>query len=216
MKRKLFLVLIVLGIGLTMLACTTGGQSQRYPYPRYPSPGGQGYPNYPGYPGYPGGYPGGNNNQFEQVRTLANYLKDATAEVVEEATESDLEDVREEVGKLEELDDEAKDFREDLTNRDNSYGYNDPRSGDPRYGDPRYGDPRYGDPRSGGSNRMLGGEKFTELLQKYYAARESMKDLPESEVQQEFSRVTNIMRDLTRMYGYRFDPDQEYLEPTIR
>lgn len=201
MFKKFIFVIIVSGLGFSMLGCTSGS-SQRYPrYPNYPYPGGQGYPGYP-----PGGY---NNNRMEQVQTLADHLKDATAEVTEEARETESVNLEAStITQLEELETEAREFQQNIGRTDNPT-YQDPRYGDPRYGDPRYGGyPGYSDPRR---------EDFTEVLQKYYAARRTVLGLPqENDVQKDFERVTNIIRNLTRLYGYRFDPDYEYLEPTIR
>jgi hypothetical protein len=198
-RKSIFLLIFVLSLGFLMFACTTGGRSSRYPrYPNYP-PGGQGYPGYPGYP------PGYNTNQ-QQIETLADHLKDATAEVTEEAKDT-LEQNPEFVENstmtlLEDLEKEANEFRSNLDGRRDTYQ------------DTMYGDPRYGYPGSSGDTRR---EQFTEVLQKYYAARKTLGELPqEGEVQKDFERVTAIMRNLTRLYGYRFDPDYEYLEPTIR
>jgi hypothetical protein len=195
-KKSIFLLLFVLVLGSMMLACTTGGRSSRYPrYPNYPPyPGGQGYPGYP--PGY--------NTGQQQVEILADHLKDATAEVTEEAKDTiqqspDFEGST--MTLLEDLEREAKEFHSSLEDRQESYQ-------DPGYGDPRYG---YG------GNRDTRREQFTEVLQKYYAVRKNLNELPqEGEVQKDFERVTSIMRNLTRLYGYRFDPDYDHLEPTIR
>ena len=197
MKKPILLFMIVLGLALTMLACTTG-RSQRYPrYPNYP-PGGQGYPGYPG-------YPPGQNSRLEQVEILANHLKDATAEVTEEAKDTflpqqDQDLANSTIATLEDLEKEANQFHENIDDRS--------QYRDPNYGNGRYGYPGYGDTRR---------EQFTEVLQKYYLARKTLSELPaEDEVQKDFERVTSIMRNLTRLYGYRFDPDYDDLEPTIR
>ena len=197
-KKPILLFMIVLGLALCMIACTTN-RSQRYPrYPNYPPyPGGQGYPGYPG-------YPPGQNSSLEQVEILADHLKDATAEVTEEVKDTyvrDKEISNSSVVPLEELEKEANEFRANVDVRNQGYQ-------DPAYGDPRSGYPGYGDMRR---------EQFTEVLQKYYVARKTLNELPpQTEVQKDFDRVTAIMRNLTRLYGYRFDPDYDDLEPTIR
>ena len=195
-RKSILLFMIVLALAFTMLACTSS-RSQRYP--RYPN-----YPHYPGGQGYPG-YPPGQNAGLEQVQVLANHLKDATAEVTEEAKDAlqqqdpDLENSA--VAPLEDLEHVANKFHENID--DGRQGYQDQT-----YGDPRYGYPGYRDTRK---------EQFSEVLQKYYVARKTLRELPaEDEVQKDFERVTGIMRNLTRLYGYRFDPDYDDLEPTIR
>lgn len=197
-KKPILLFIIVLGLAFSLIACTTN-RSQRYPrYPNYPPyPGGQGYPGYPG-------YPPGQNSGLEQVEILADHLKDATAEVTEEAKDTYVRDqdiANSSVVPLEELEKEANEFHENMDFRNQGYQ-------DPAYGDPRSGYPGYRDMRR---------EQFTEVLQKYYVARKTLNELPpQNEVQKDFDRVTAIMRNLTRLYGYRFDPDYDDLEPTIR
>jgi hypothetical protein len=204
MSRTIVLTLIVVVLGLSLIACTTGPRTQRYPrYPNYPYPQG---PNYPGYPGYPPGYRG-----FEQVRNLADDLEDATSEVVEEAKTANSQYQEAAIERLKDLDDEAETFRDQVeqTRGSSPYGYNDPYQ-DPYNRDP-YGRDPYGDPRGSRSK-----EHFTELLQKYYSARDALKGTPEDDVQKDFARVTGIMRNLTQFYGYRFEPDYDQHEPTIR
>ena len=199
MSRNLVLTLIVVVLGLSLIACSTGPRAQRYPrYPNYP-PNPQS-PNYPGYPGNPPGYSG-----FEQVRNLADDLEDATSEVVEEVKTENSQYQGNAIERLEDLDDEAEVFRDQVeqTSGSNRDSYRDP------YRDP-YRD-QNGDPR-GSQNR----EHFTELLQKYYSARDALKGTPEDDVQKDFARVTGIMRNLTQFYGYRFEPDYDQYEPTIR
>jgi hypothetical protein len=180
-----FFLLFIISIGL--VACTTGGSR----YPRYPQ-----YPQYPQTPGYYGN---------DSMRILADSLKAATTEVVEEAKENTTY-TETTVTTLEELDQEAKNFYDNVGDRNDRYRY-EPYG----YPSPPYGDPRYGN--RGNGNR----EHFTELLQKYYTARRTLREAAsEDEVQKEFDRVTSIMRNLTRLHGYRFEPDYEYSEPTIR
>jgi hypothetical protein len=177
-RKSILLILIVLSLGFTLIACTTG-RSQRYPrYPNYPPyPGGQGYPGYPPAP----------NRGLEQVEVLADHLKDATAEVAEEAKDTmqehpDFENSAMPI--LEDLEKEANEFHQKIGD------------GGQRYESaPPYGDPGYGGYSGSGDARR---EQFTEVLQKYYAARKTLNELPEeNEVQKDFERVTSIMRNLT-------------------
>ena len=153
MKRRLFLLFAVISLALTLAACSDGRRYHR------------------GYPGYPGSPSSGYN--YDQVRSLADELEDATSRLENQAKDSSHHDSNYEddaLERLEDLDDEAEDFRSEVRDERDVYRTND---------------------------------DFRELLQRYIAAREAMRRLHSYDnVYREFDRVTRLVNELGRFYGY--------------
>jgi hypothetical protein len=151
MKGRLFILLAVISLAFALTACTDGRRYHR------------GYPGYPGYP-YGAGY--------DQVRSLADELEDATSRLEDEAKDSSHHDSgyeRDAIDRLEDLDDEAEDFRSEVRDERDLYRTND---------------------------------DYRELLRRYFAARDAMRRLHAYDyVYREFDRVTRLVNELGRFYG---------------
>ena|SRR5687767_2787627 len=93
MRRFLIFILIAVGLGLTLTACTS--YSRR---------------------GYPYGYPRGDSYGMHEVRDIADDLEEATDRVLDTAEDYDRRSDREDyaIDRLEDLHDEARDFKDEV------------------------------------------------------------------------------------------------------
>jgi hypothetical protein len=123
--------------------------------------------------GYPDHRGGGYGYQSNQVEALAEDLKDATARLYDEVDDNSRYDSDRE--------DYARDRLRDL--HEEAKDFND-----------EVDDRR--DPRDGR-------DEYRELLEAYSRARESMRILrADNDVYRDFERVSRIMGQLNRVYGY--------------
>lgn len=148
MKRRLIFIFMLLGLSVTLMACTS--YSRGYPYPNQ------------------GGYSGLND-----VRAIANDLEEATDRLLDEAEDTRYNNDRVEyaIDRLEDLHEEAKDFEDEV-------------------------DDSRGDPRDTQDDHR-------ELITAYGRARDAMRMLyADNDVYRDFERVSRLMSELNRFYGY--------------